>query len=79
MARHANKNWNLSGTEFGGRSAGVSDGHLSVAVLMDIRDELQKLNALLHCHNTVAIPALLRGIKRNTQPKVRAKAKLKKQ
>lgn len=33
---------------------------------MDIRDELQKLNALLGCHNFTAIPNVLRGIRRNT-------------
>lgn len=37
-----------------------------VSVLMDIRDELQKLNALLHCSNFVAIPQILRRVSANT-------------
>jgi hypothetical protein len=39
---------------------------LNVAVLMDIRDELKKLNALLHCQNFTAIPHTLKTIARNT-------------
>lgn len=37
---------------------------IQAAVLMDIRDELQKLNALLHCHNFTGIPTTLRSIRR---------------
>jgi hypothetical protein len=33
-------------------------------LLMDIRDELVKLNALLHCQNFQNIPATLRSIRR---------------
>jgi len=33
--------------------------HVQVEVLMDIRDELRKLNKLLHCPNAVAIPRKL--------------------
>lgn len=32
---------------------------VQVAVLMDIRDELKRLNALLHCHRFVGIPKTL--------------------
>jgi hypothetical protein len=35
----------------------------SLAVLMDIRDELKRLNKLLHCSNFVQIPATLRGLR----------------
>ena len=38
----------------------------SLAVLMDIRDELQTLNRLLSCPNFIAIPTILRTIRRNT-------------
>lgn len=42
------------------------------AMLVQIRDELRKLNTLLHCHNTVAIPQILRQIEANTRkPKPR--------
>lgn len=39
--------------------------YASLAVLMDIRDELQKLNTLLHCVNFTQIPATLRGLRRD--------------
>ena len=37
---------------------------MQVVLLMDIRDELQKLNALLHCQNFVGIPRTLKTIAR---------------
>jgi hypothetical protein len=40
--------------------------HVTVEVLMDIREELQRLNTLLHCSNFVAIPHKLERIARNT-------------
>jgi hypothetical protein len=54
---------------------------VQVAVLMDIRDELKRLNTLLHCSNFVEIPSILRTIKRNTikkrKPRVDGKPKLR--
>lgn len=45
---------------------------VGVEVLMDIRRELKRLNALLACPNFVGIPETLRGIRRNTaKPKRR--------
>jgi hypothetical protein len=73
VSRHKNKAWQLSGTDIDGTSLDVSHDHIQFALLMDIRDELQELNALLH-HNAVAIPELLRAIKRNTtKPKRKPK------
>lgn len=44
------------------------------AILMDIRDELQRLNELLHCVNFTSIPSKLEQIKLNTtKPKARKK------
>jgi hypothetical protein len=37
-----------------------------MAVLYDIRDELQTLNRVLACPNFTAIPTVLRTIRRNT-------------
>lgn len=37
---------------------------IQCALLMDIRDELQKLNSLLHCSNFTGIPTTLRSIRR---------------
>lgn len=62
--RHANAEWNLPNP--------VADWtQAQVAVLMDIRDELKRLNALLHCHNCVAIPQKLDAIVKNTTKKRR--------
>jgi hypothetical protein len=38
---------------------------IHAAVLMDIRDELKRLNDLLHCVNFTQIPATLRGLRRD--------------
>jgi hypothetical protein len=47
-----------------------------VAVLMDIRDELKRLNGLLACPNFIGIPATLRSIDRKvTKPKRRKAGK----
>ena len=51
---------------------GVNQG-VFVALLMDIRDELQRLNALLHCENFTQIPKTLNRIVVNTTKKKRAK------
>jgi hypothetical protein len=52
--------------------------HVAVEVLMDLRDELQRLNALLHCKNFVAIPRKLDAIAANTrEPKRKPKRKVK--
>ena len=45
-----------------------------IAVLMDIRRELKRLNSLLSCPNFTGIPSTLTQIKRNTaKPKRKAK------
>lgn len=38
--------------------------YAQLAVLMDIRDELKKLNKLLYCSNFTGIPTTLRSIRR---------------
>lgn len=62
MARRANVNWAISNTEE--EVPGI--GHAQLAVLMDIRDELQKLNAVFACFNFTNMPAILRQIRKNT-------------
>ena len=47
---------------------------VEIAVLMDIRDELKKLNFLLHCNNFVAIPRKLDRISANTAKPRKRKA-----
>jgi hypothetical protein len=47
---------------------------IGIAVLMDIRRELQRLNALLSCPNFTGIPTTLQAIYRNTaKPRARRK------
>ena len=66
MARHKDANWILDNPP--------SNNHQVLqALLMDLRDELKKLNALLHCSNFVSIPQKLDAIRRNTTKKRRVK------
>lgn len=62
-------------------SESADTDRIMMATLCVIRDELKKLNALLHCHNFVAIPQKLDAIKRNTikkrKPKLAAKPRLR--
>lgn len=51
----------------------VNTDNAQLAVLMDLRDELKKLNRVFECVNFLEIPQVLRTIARNTKPKVRAR------
>ena len=62
--RHQGKEWTIA-TFPDGNSVTPEDARL--AVLMDIREELIKLNRLLNCHNAIDIPNILRRIDRNTK------------
>lgn len=42
---------------------------IHAAILMDIRDELKRLNSLLHCSNFLQIPFTLSKIRKNTTKK----------
>lgn len=55
----SNANWGLPTKDY-------TWEHVKIALLMDLRNELKTLNRLIGCHNTMAIPGLLRDIKRNT-------------
>lgn len=59
MARHKDSEWNIPGNDYGYPGA-------TLAVLMDIRDELKRINQRLDCHETLAIPRILRRISANT-------------
>ncbi len=54
--------WNVADGD-GNTYNDIKDG-VSVAVLMDIRDELQRLNQLLHCQNFQNVPRELRAMHR---------------
>lgn len=68
MARFKGWNWHLPITEDGRSMAAGWDG-VAVAVLMDIRDELKTLNAVLACPRFIDIPNKLDRIERNTKRK----------
>lgn len=61
--RHKNQNWALPTNAIGNIETWQG---VEIAVLMDIRDELQVLNGLLRCPNFLAIPKKLDAIRRNT-------------
>jgi hypothetical protein len=56
---HRNCDWNLDADGFDWNRA-------NLGMLMDIRAELKKLNALLACPNFTDIPHILRVIRKNT-------------
>jgi len=60
--------WNVGGTP--------SISYAQLAVLMDIRDELQRLNRLFYCSNFMQIPAKIDAIRKNTSKPNRKKKKL---
>lgn len=66
--RHKNANWQLPTNDLG---VIESWDHVKIAVLMDIRDELQTLNRLIGCPNFTSIPSELRRISLNTTRKLR--------
>jgi hypothetical protein len=79
MARNKNFNWILpEGTPTGtGKTHSWESIH--AAILMDIRDELQNLNSILHCRNFLEIPHKMDQIVRNTTKKPKLKAVPKRQ
>lgn len=75
MARHKDQNWNLpegNPTANGCREHQWDSIH--AALLMDIRDELKSMNAILHCSNFLRIPQKLDEIRRNTAKMRKRKA-----
>jgi histidinol phosphatase-like enzyme len=76
MARHKDSNWNLpEGTPRPGNVTEHSWESIHAALLMDIRDELKRLNNLLHCPNFQQIPFKLDAIRCNTAKPRKQKAK----
>ena len=61
MARHENVSWNLPDGSRPGYDAAT------LAVLMDLRDELQTIRLILQCPRFQGIPNAIGTIVRNTQ------------
>jgi len=59
--RHKNVRWQLPPLDAQGKA---TDAIVTNALLMDVRDEMQRLNALLHCPNFISIPKKLDAIRR---------------
>lgn len=70
MARHPYADWKLN-------ERCTSWEEVQVAVLMDIRDELQKLNNVLRCPNFMGIPWTLKRIASNTAKPRHKRKKIK--
>lgn len=66
--RRANVTWNVAAED-----GTISWEGVTAAVLMDIRDELQKLNRVLACPAFLGIPVRLQAIQRNTTRRKRKK------
>ena len=66
-----NVQWQLWKSE-----TGYDHDQVILAVLMDIREELQKLNILLHCPNFRDIPHVLRSIDKRIAKKRRSKIRM---
>ncbi len=65
MARFKNIDWVVKPDKIH-RDAAANVTEAKLAVLMDIRDELQTLNGILGCVNFLNIPKVLAAIKVNT-------------
>lgn len=80
MARHKDFDWNLpDGTLQADGCRTYNYDIIQIALLMDLRDELKKLNVLLHCPNFIAIPWKLDQIRLNTAKHRPARKKKKSQ
>lgn len=67
-------NWNLVGTA---KPIALATDQATLAVLMDIRRELKKLNAVFACPNAQRIPFVLDQIQKNTRKPAKKKRKKK--
>lgn len=73
--RHKDENWNMPAGEPNTNGSGRvhSWDSIKVSLLMDIRDELKSLNAVLHCTNFLSIPQKLDAISANTRKPKKSK------
>jgi hypothetical protein len=69
--RHKNTNWHLNekGVPNDRGSRSYSYDTIKTALLMDLRDEMKKLNGLFDCWNFRGIPDTLRRIDRRLERK----------
>lgn len=67
-----NKMWSVERLNSQGS---VSQDDARLAVLMDIREELQRVRSVLECTNCLRVPRILDRIAKNTAKKKRRAAK----
>lgn len=70
--RRANQNWAIS-DDNDHLYPVATYAYIQTAVLMDIRDELHKLNGVFGCRNFQDIPNILRGIRRKVPTRRKVK------
>jgi rRNA maturation endonuclease Nob1 len=63
---HRSKTRNLQWSVGDTGNGNMSDQHALLCLMMDIRDELQKLNRVFECKNFLAVPTRLAEISINT-------------
>lgn len=78
VPRHETKNvtWSISKTGGTDKDFRIARDDAALCVLMDIRDELQRLNSRLYCPSVTDIPIQLRKIAAHAdriKPRVRKK------
>ena len=69
--RQRNCSWTVDVDQDGRASFGAAQ----IAVLMDLRDELQRLNGILCCRNFLRVPQVLDRIAANTKRPKKRRAK----
>lgn len=65
--RKKDREWNCGG------EGGTTHEEARLAVLMDIRDELKRLNSLLHCQNFLGMPRVLKRIDSRLAKRIKLK------
>ncbi len=73
MNNFENSNWEIKKGAMLNSAANVHEA--SLAVLMDIRRELQRLNVVFSCTNFIQIPSVLKDIRKNTNKNKKARGK----
>lgn len=68
--------WKNATFDLTNNNGGIEWSKVPIAVLYDIRDELQTLNRLLSCENFLQIPRVLRAIRSNTSKPRKKKRKV---
>ncbi len=69
MNRFRDKKWNVGGDEE--KSQNPTYDGAQLAVLMDIREELQAVRRILQCGSFTNLPFVISKIEKNTKPRRR--------